>query len=399
MHSGLYIRIKIYTFLAVTLLIAGWLTHLWIVDRKTILRTVYPLKAQIAKLTVACHGQAPWVDNFIKLAIDQSGGAANQVAYIDGAGKITECISGWTGVFPWSDKITGATRFRYASNTKLITAAAVLKLVNSGALNIDATLAELFPELTFDKDKRLADVSVKQLLTHRAGFDRERVTGDSMFKMRHKPWCPYDLSKLNEVELSYSPGDETKYSNLGYCLLGAIIEKVTLESYKSHVDRVYALESHNIKFVDGPYLDDEPWYDLHNELFYTKHYYKFFDFHAVASAAGLSGNAVSLASVIRSILSNDAAKEFFSAVPEGECDLNSFRGCYGYAFYRYRPSDLQNAVLMHEGYLPGSSSLVVVGPQGDVLVWLSGGRAYGGFMNAEEMLNQMLHLMLSSDGK
>lgn len=152
------------------------------------------------------------------------------------------------------DRSTGApvqptTKFRLGSMSKTITAAAVLKLVEDGRLRLDdkavALLGELGPRAEAIRDPRVRDISVRQLLQHTAGFDRA-VSSDPVFMPRAlealarqggppPPSCRVVLRDVLEGRLDFAPGTKYAYSNVGYCILGRIVEQVAGISYEGFV--------------------------------------------------------------------------------------------------------------------------------------------------------------------
>lgn len=139
---------------------------------------------------------------------------------------------------------------RIASLSKLITAVAVLMLVEEGKLDLDARAFALLPHLTplpasraANMDPRLAEITVRQLLQHTAGWDRG-VSGDPMFKpgiIAAATGTPAPASTEAIIRhmlgqpLDFAPGTRHAYSNLGYAVLGRIIEKITGQSYADFV--------------------------------------------------------------------------------------------------------------------------------------------------------------------
>lgn len=126
--------------------------------------------------------------------------------------------------------------FRIASVSKLITAAAILKLQEEGRISLDDYVfgphgildTTLFPDYL---DARYEEIRVRHLLNHTAGWSRR--SGDPMFsslviarKMKVPP--PAELDQVISYSLSrrltYQPGTRYSYSNLGYAILGRIIE-------------------------------------------------------------------------------------------------------------------------------------------------------------------------------
>jgi CubicO group peptidase (beta-lactamase class C family) len=121
------------------------------------------------------------------------------------------------------------TKFNLASVTKMLTAVAVMRLVEAGKLDLHVPVAAYNPELPY------ADtVTIHQLLTHTAGFDR--YWNDAYRAARS------DLRTINDylkvfaaAPLLFPPGTRHHYGNTGYVLLGAVIESVTGETYYDYM--------------------------------------------------------------------------------------------------------------------------------------------------------------------
>lgn len=139
--------------------------------------------------------------------------------------------------------------FRVASISKLITAVAIMKLVEEGNLSLDDKVfgenGILNDSLYLNyKDKRVEDITVKNLLNHSGGWNR--IYGDHMF-MQHeiarqmKEELPLDLPVIIrfalDKRLHFRPGSRTSYSNLGYAILGLIIEKKSGMPYAEYVQK------------------------------------------------------------------------------------------------------------------------------------------------------------------
>jgi CubicO group peptidase (beta-lactamase class C family) len=118
---------------------------------------------------------------------------------------------------------TSNTLFDFGSLTKQFTGAAIVKAETMGLLSVDQKLSDFFPNVPEGKAK----ITLHQLLTHSSGF--KDVLGDD-----------YDLITKNnflnlafQSALEFDPGSEYAYSNVGYSLLGIIIEQVGNQSYES----------------------------------------------------------------------------------------------------------------------------------------------------------------------
>lgn len=359
--------------------------HMWLVNPKSISSITFPIEGFIAKKTISCTSNAPlWMPESIEYFININGAITNQIAYIKKNGEEYHCHSGWISGVPLSESITESTRFRFASLTKMVTADLILRLVNERRLSLTTTLSELFPENESYKDARISSISVAQLLNHTAGFDRTTLLGDEMFSRNKKPWCPYSVKNLSNMELMYTPGEKQVYSNTGYCLLGVIIERITGKSYEEYSEQVYGLRERGIEFIEGGFMRDEPIYDFRREFFFPENYYTWFDFKALSSSAGLSGSASALSKLIWEGLHS---KPFNLTTPPtySKCDRHSFHGCYGFAMYSYSEFDGALDVFLHEGYLPGASSLAIIDEVGGVTVMLSAGGPENGFEDNKKL--------------
>ncbi len=147
--------------------------------------------------------------------------------------------------------------FRIASISKPITAAAVLKLWEEGRLDLDAKafcrpgapqtgcILTLVPPPNTRVDGRVYSVTVRQLLHHAGGWDRER-SFDPMFMPYTKlaaqalgqqppASCETIIRYMLGQRLDFTPGTRYAYSNFGYCVLGEIVEAVTGQSYEAFV--------------------------------------------------------------------------------------------------------------------------------------------------------------------
>ena len=148
--------------------------------------------------------------------------------------------------------IPAAANMRIASVSKPITAVAVLLLVQDGKLKLDEKVLPLLAkhssysfdtEVAIKSDPRWSTISVQQLLNHSAGWDREK-SKDTVFQLvtvtqqlelkklaRNNDILQYQLRQ----PLDFEPGSQYAYSNVGYCMLGRIIEAVSGQTYEEFV--------------------------------------------------------------------------------------------------------------------------------------------------------------------
>ena len=118
------------------------------------------------------------------------------------------------------------TVFDIGSNTKQFTSTAILKLVELGKLKLNDPLSTFFKQLPEDKQ----NITIHQLLTHTSGFteaignDFEEISTNQFYE------------KLFATQLLFEPGEKYSYSNVGYSVLGRIIELVSGQSYEGFLN-------------------------------------------------------------------------------------------------------------------------------------------------------------------
>ncbi len=129
--------------------------------------------------------------------------------------------------------------FRIASVTKPITSVTIFTLIEKGKLNL--TDKVFGPSGLFGNKygkppykQYVTDVTVDHLLTHTSGGWPNDST-DPMFQ--HNSWDHEKLITwtLENLPLTYPPGQHWAYSNFGYCVLGRVIEQVTGQPYADYV--------------------------------------------------------------------------------------------------------------------------------------------------------------------
>jgi CubicO group peptidase (beta-lactamase class C family) len=129
------------------------------------------------------------------------------------------------------------TRFHVGSVTKSLLATGVLRLVATGAVDLDAPVSRYLQLPFVNPWADRSEVTVRHLLDHTAGLDDARFW--QTFSERPTPDTPLE-SVFPEpealLEVRSRPGSRFSYSNMGYTLLGMIIESATGERYEAYLD-------------------------------------------------------------------------------------------------------------------------------------------------------------------
>lgn len=129
-------------------------------------------------------------------------------------------------------------KMQVGSVTKTVLAAAVLRLVTEGRIGLDAALADIIPDVEINNPwQATTPITVRHLLDHTSGLDDVRLwhvfstTAEANTPLKH-----ILLRSSKSLSVRSRPGSRFSYSNIGYTLVGHIIETVTGQPYEQYVD-------------------------------------------------------------------------------------------------------------------------------------------------------------------
>lgn len=126
------------------------------------------------------------------------------------------------------------TVFRIASMTKSFTAMAVLQLRDAGKLALDDPAERYLPDLASlpYPTRDSAPITIRQLLTHSAGLPEDNPWADRQVAANDAFEA---MMKQQGISFSSAPGVALEYSNLGYAMLGRIVEAVSGERFPAYL--------------------------------------------------------------------------------------------------------------------------------------------------------------------
>ncbi len=307
--------------------------------------------------------------------------------------------------------------FRLASVSKLITAVAVMKLVESGKITLESKVFgkdgilndEAFLHI---KDKRLEKITVRNLLNHSGGWTQHY--GDLAF-------LPKTVSKgvgdplpvgidsyikfVTTHKVHFEPGSNSVYSNLGYLILGKVVAQASGMDYESYVQEAVLKPAgiHDMRlgrsFKEDAFPNEVTYYQPEDgkptEAFdgsgrIVPKIYGGNDIHLLGSAGGWLASSVDLMKLIvvidnepevKDILSTESIVQMTQVDPKGLNPLG-WRGTKA------------NGEWWRTGTLAGASALVKRLPNGISWVILSNTSNYKGPHLAKEMDKVMSRILL-----
>jgi CubicO group peptidase (beta-lactamase class C family) len=149
-------------------------------------------------------------------------------------------------------------QFQVGSVTKTLLATGILRLVTQGTLTLDSPVSQLIPELKLNNP--WADTHpllLRHLLDHTSGLDDAKLS--HIFSLQATADTPLSqaFSSAATRQLRSKPGSRLSYSNLGYTLLGMVIERVSGERYEAFLARelLAPLGMHHSSFAYVSQLD------------------------------------------------------------------------------------------------------------------------------------------------
>ena len=302
--------------------------------------------------------------------------------------------------YGWADKERNVLMepchiMRMASVSKLVTAVGIMKLQEMGRLKLSDKVfgpQGILNDTTYInsiRDKRYYDITVEQLLRHKAGFNN--YAGDPMsstryIMMQNRLTTPPTHRELLRIllrrHLGYTPGTGRCYSNLGYTILSMIIEKRSGMSYEQFMqDKVLRPAGCFDFHIAGIYYRDrrpnevryymhggsEPVYEYNNSGKKVDKCYGDTDIPRLAGAGAWAASAAELSRLIASIdgcsvlpdvISPQSVKAMTQQMPSGDYSLG----------WNYTPV---GRPWIRTGSLSGTSALVMRYPDGQCWILLT----------------------------
>jgi CubicO group peptidase (beta-lactamase class C family) len=175
-----------------------------------------------------------WLDGFLPAALERTGIPGAAVAVVHDGEIVTARGYGWADTGTESGEPVPVdpddTLFRPGSVSKLVTATAVLQLVESGDVDLDTDVAQY---VDLDVPRAFDDpITLRHLLTHTAGFE-ERLGG--LIGPEGTTVDLRDALATDPPEQVYRPGTVPAYSNYGNALAGYVVDRVSGEPFEDYV--------------------------------------------------------------------------------------------------------------------------------------------------------------------
>lgn len=182
-------------------------------------------------LVVKASAPAETIEDFIATEMPASGAPGLAYAVVKN-GEVTATGEHGVIVNTGDAAVTANTAFIIGSVSKSFTALAVMQLVESDKIELDAPIGQYLDVLV---DQPAGNITVRQLLSHTSGYDTYQGNlSQTDFSMRPDA-LERRVARIAELTPANAPGTQWNYSNANYQLLGRIIETVSGQDYPAYI--------------------------------------------------------------------------------------------------------------------------------------------------------------------
>jgi len=240
------------------------------------------------------------ISDFLKKGVDLGDFPGAAYAIVDVDGSIDMDYVGYRQLMPEKIKNDGTEIYDCASLTKVIcTTSMVMKLIEDNQLSLDTHVSNILPRFRHDQ------ITIKDLLTHSSGLPADIPKAKTLVDENMV------FDQIYDFDLVYPRGEKVLYSDIGFILLGKVIERLTAKSLDDYANQVVfkplGMEDSSYhpdkrRVAPTEYRDDDVYKGL---LKGQVHDEKAFALGGVAGHAGLFSTVKDLSKFILSILRND----------------------------------------------------------------------------------------------
>ncbi|MFB9994978.1 serine hydrolase domain-containing protein [Deinococcus oregonensis] len=193
-------------------------------------RLIFRHYSELMLLFDTVRALAPYLQSWLEYQRDLARVPGVQVA-VRVNGELAASFALGTANEATGQPLTPQHLFRIASHSKTFTATAIFQLVETGRLRLDDLAGRWLPELA---GSPAAGLTVRALLGHQSGINRDGADSDYWQQLHDFPDRDALLA-LCRAKAVFPPDQFFKYSNMGYSLLGLIIEAASGQTYEDYI--------------------------------------------------------------------------------------------------------------------------------------------------------------------
>lgn len=265
------------------------------------------------------------------------------------------------------------TIFRTGSISKLITATAVIQLVEQGKLNLDQDINTYLTDFKIRNDYPVP-ITIAHLLTHTAGFDYEIISMAELDKKNVKPLTEYLSNAMPRCV--YPPGNLISYSNYGFTLAGYLVERISGQTFQQYIQKniLEPLRMNNSGFAISPKTTNA---FAQGYVYKDNSFQKMpFEYYHTLPASSFVTTSNDIGNFMIALLQDGRfenirimGSSFSKEMKKQQFSHHQKLPGVAYAFYEYYFG--KHRMLIHEGEVAGFKSLLVLYPDDNFGFFLS----------------------------
>jgi CubicO group peptidase (beta-lactamase class C family) len=190
------------------------------------------------------------IDQAVAKVVAKSGIASASIAIVQD-GKLAYAQAYGFADLETKKHATPAMRYKIGSNSKQITATAILLLSDEGKISLDDPVARFFPDLT-----RAQEVTIRELLSHTSGYEDYYALDYVAPYMAQPTTAGKIMDTWGKKPLNFDPGTQWQYSNTNFTIAGVIAEKLAGQPLMDFLRARIFTPLHMTSPID---VDQQPW--------------------------------------------------------------------------------------------------------------------------------------------
>ncbi len=294
---------------------------------------------------------------------------------------------------------------RVGSTVKMFTAATVLKLVEEGKIKLDDKISDYLQGDVIDNIENADKATIRQLLQHSSGiynYIQNLKFQTASLNDFIREWKPNDLLKYAYYQKAYfKPGEDVRYSNTGYIMLGMLIEKIEGKPfYKVFEEKIFkplgltmtkfAAEDHIPSGIVRGYID------MYSNLQVVEStYFSGWDYYT--ADGGLISNPYDLNVFFRALMSeqiinSSSLNEMLTWKTPKEKDTDYFPISYGLGIFKIETN--KGIAYMHSGDAVGYAASMMYFPDDSTTIVYAVNSNYGKidqYVSSKEAIEKILN--------
>ncbi|GAA4783412.1 serine hydrolase domain-containing protein [Olivibacter ginsenosidimutans] len=298
-------------------------------------------------------------------------------------GKIIyENSFGWAN-YLLKDSLKLRSQFELASVSKTLTATGILLLVQEGKLKLNQQVKEFFPDFPYD------GITIRMLLSHRSGLINYVYFTDDLWPDKKKGMTNLDVMKIlaeHKPAPYFKPDARFHYNNSNFMILGAIIEKVSGETYttymKEHVFDPAGMKHTNV-YSKADYEKIPTDVVGHDKIWRRSVVQNFHD--GPVGDKGIYSTVEDLFLYDRALRDGRLINKALQDSAYAPQNSKSMKGVFNYGFGWRTFEQGKEHVVYHTGWWHGFKNLYVRDLKNDITIVLLSNMANGSLMHLDDL--------------